>query len=110
MPRGMDLEDEVDGLRGKVKLLKAMSTRIGEEATARGKLIDALEIDFSSGGAAMKDIRKKLDVAFARAKGGHLMSLMFFACAAFFGVFMFVKFGKVVRWIVPTGGQSVRHH
>lgn len=106
-----DLDDEVAGLRSKVKLLKNMSNRIGEEATIRGELIDALTIDFSSSDAAMRDVRKKLERAYERAKSGHLMSLMFFALCAFFGMFVFVKFGRVIRVFVPKGtGQSVRHH
>ena len=107
----MDLDDEVAGLRGKVKMLKQMSNRIGEEASARGSLIDALSVDFSSSDAAMKDVRRKVEHAFKQAKSGHLMALMFFALCAFFGMFVFVKFSKVVSYLVPRGtGQSVRHH
>lgn len=109
MPRAFDLDDEVDGLRGKVKLLKRMSREIGEEATTRGRLIDGLEIDFSTSETAMRDMRHKLDKAYKQAKSGHLMALMFFALCAFAGLFMFMKFVAVARFFVPKG-QSVRHH
>ena len=111
MPRSFDLDEEVAGLRGKVKMLKSMSNQIGEEASIRGQLIDALEIDFSSGESAMRDIRRKLDKAYKQAKSGHLMSLMFFACCTLGGFWMLLKFHGVVRIFVPRGtGQSVRHH
>lgn len=111
MPRDFDMEDEVDGLRSKVKLLKRMSHEIGEEASIRGQLIDALEIDFSSSDAAMRDIKEKLNKAYKQAKSGHLMALMFFALSAFAGLFIFMKFTAVVRFFVPKGqGHSVRHH
>ena len=61
-----DLDDEVAGLRGKVKLLKSMSNQIGEEASIRGSLIDALRVDFSSSDAAMREVKKKLN----RVRGG----------------------------------------
>ena len=106
-----DLDDEVAGLRGKVKLLKSMSNQIGEEASIRGSLIDALRVDFSSSDAAMRDVRKKLNKAYEQAKSGHLMSLMFFACCALGGFWMLLKFHGVVRIFVPRGtGQSARHH
>lgn len=109
MPRSFDLDEEVAGLRGKVKMLKSMSNQIGEEASIRGQLIDALEIDFSSGESAMRDIRRKLDKAYKQAKSGHLMSLMFFALSAFVGMFILIKFGRLIRAVTPEG-TSVRHH
>ena len=92
-------------------MLHGMSNQSGEGACVGGAVRDAVGVEFRSGDAARKGVRRKVEQAFKQAKSGHLMVLMFFALCAFFGVFVFVKFSKVISYLVPRGtGQSVRHH
>ncbi|CAG9467568.1 unnamed protein product [Pedinophyceae sp. YPF-701] len=95
----VDIEAEIEGLRGQVGQLKEVSKAIREENTLQAKIGAELENALVHAKNMLRRAQRKLDVAYRQSKSNHLLFVVLFAVAVLFLLYFIAKVMSVLRWI-----------
>eukprot|EP00240_Pyramimonas_obovata_P011961 CAMPEP_0118935484 /NCGR_PEP_ID=MMETSP1169-20130426/15668_1 /TAXON_ID=36882 /ORGANISM="Pyramimonas obovata, Strain CCMP722" /LENGTH=131 /DNA_ID=CAMNT_0006878529 /DNA_START=231 /DNA_END=626 /DNA_ORIENTATION=+ len=96
------LDSEIEGLRGKIKMLKKVSGDIGEEVNIRGRLIDDMEGSMTLAQAALKKSLRTINKLYKEGSANHMIVLVLFVFIVFVVVYFFMKANRVVSMVTGT--------
>mmetsp|Transcript_31728 Transcript_31728/g.53310 ORF Transcript_31728/g.53310 Transcript_31728/m.53310 type:complete len:130 (+) Transcript_31728:288-677(+) len=97
--RNEALDGEIEGLRGKIKMLKKVSNDIGDEVNIRGRLINDLEHSMTVAQVALKKSLRFANKLYQSSSSNHMIYLTLFVFAAFLVVYFFTKANRLIGFV-----------
>lgn len=76
-----------------------MSEAIGEESRLTGQVMEGLEAAMDQARASLRKTMKRLGRAYEQSRSNHMLYLILFALALFFGVFFWNKLRRLLGWV-----------
>jgi len=95
-----DLDHEIDGLRGQLGKLKEVSSAIAEENKLQRSIADSLEEAMEKARTGLRKTMRRLNRTYEQSKSNHILWLLLFAVGVFVLLYTWIKFYRLVRWIV----------
>ncbi|RWR89971.1 bet1-like protein [Cinnamomum micranthum f. kanehirae] len=89
-----DLDEEIDGLRGKIKQLKTVAQEIESEAKFQNDFISQLQMTLIKAQAGVKNNMRRLNKSIIQKGSNHVMHVVLFALLCFFAVYFWSKFSR----------------
>ncbi|CAN8290930.1 unnamed protein product [Cochlearia groenlandica] len=93
-PMQSELDDEITGLHGQVRLLKNIAQDIGSEAKFQRDFLDELQMTLIRAQAGVKNNIRKLNMSIIQSGNNHIMHVVLFALLCFFILYMWSKMFK----------------
>jgi hypothetical protein len=95
----LDIDSEIDQLRSSVGRLKQVSEAIQEENRLTGQVMDSLEGAMDQARASLKKTMRRLGRAYEQSRSNHMLYLILFALALFFGLYFWNRLHRLLKWI-----------
>ncbi|RZC46876.1 hypothetical protein C5167_039834 [Papaver somniferum] len=93
-PMNADLDEEVNGLRSKISLLKNVAQEIGNEARYQNDLISQLQMTVIKAQAGVKNNMRWINKKIIQNGSNHVFHVLLFVLLCFFVVYFLSKFSR----------------
>mmetsp|Transcript_5636 Transcript_5636/g.7622 ORF Transcript_5636/g.7622 Transcript_5636/m.7622 type:complete len:129 (+) Transcript_5636:398-784(+) len=95
-----DLDGEIESLRGKITLLKSVSSNIGEEVSMRNKIISDLENTISKAQSALKGSMRTLNKMYKEgSSANHMTVIVVFVFCIFLLVYFWMRANRFIGYL-----------
>ncbi|KAK1322536.1 Bet1-like protein [Acorus calamus] len=93
-PMHADLDEEINGLYGKVRQLRNVAQEIETEAKVQKDFVSELQMTLIKAQAGMKNNMRRLNRSIIRQGSNHVTHVVLFALFCFFMVYLWSKFSR----------------
>ncbi|KAL9275883.1 Bet1-like protein [Drosera capensis] len=93
-PMQGDLDDEITGLRNKVRLLRAVAQEIETEAKFQNEFMNQLQMTVMKAQAGMKSNMRRLSRSVIKSGSNHILHVVLFALLCLFLVVLWSKISR----------------
>lgn len=89
-----DLDEEIDGLHSRVRLLKGVAQEINSEAKFQNDFLNELQMTLMKAQAGVKNNMRRLNKSIIQQGSNHIVHVVLFALLCFFVVYFLSKFSR----------------
>ncbi|GAB2233984.1 hypothetical protein Droror1_Dr00003216 [Drosera rotundifolia] len=93
-PMQGDLDDEITGLRNKVRLLRDVAQEVETEAKFQNEFMNQLQMTVMKAQAGMKNNMRKLSKSIVKSGSNHILHVVLFALLCLFLVVLWSKISR----------------
>ncbi|PAN14629.1 hypothetical protein PAHAL_2G425000 [Panicum hallii] len=89
-----DLDEEIDGLHSRVRMLKGVAQEINSEAKFQNDFLNQLQMTLAKAQAGVKNNMRRLNKSIIRQGSNHVLHVVLFALFCFLVVYLLSKFSR----------------
>ncbi|XP_066391118.1 bet1-like protein At4g14600 [Miscanthus floridulus] len=89
-----DLDEEIDGLHSRVRMLKGVAQEINSEAKFQNDFLHELQMTLAKAQAGVKNNMRRLNKSIIQQGSNHVLHVVLFALFCFFIVYLLSKFSR----------------
>ncbi|ONM24688.1 Bet1-like protein [Zea mays] len=89
-----DLDEEIDGLQSRVRMLKGVAQEINSEAKSQNDFLHELQMTLAKAQAGVKNNMRRLNKSIIQQGSNHVLHVVLFALFCFFIVYLLSKFSR----------------
>ncbi|CAN6175965.1 unnamed protein product, partial [Urochloa humidicola] len=89
-----DLDEEIDGLHSRVRMLKGVAQEINSEAKFQNDFLNQLQMTLAKAQAGVKNNMRRLNKSIIQQGSNHVLHVVLFALFCFLVVYLLSKFSR----------------
>ncbi|KAF7007866.1 hypothetical protein CFC21_029029 [Triticum aestivum] len=89
-----DLDEEIDGLHSRVRMLKGVAQEINSEAKFQNDFLNQLQLTLTKAQAGVKNNMRRMNKSIIQQGSNHIVHVVLFALLCFFVVYLLSKFSR----------------
>ncbi|TVU38226.1 hypothetical protein EJB05_11597, partial [Eragrostis curvula] len=89
-----DLDEEIDGLHSRVRMLKGVAQEINSEAKFQNDFLNQLQMTLAKAQAGVKNNMRRMNKSIIQQGSNHVLHVVLFALFCFFVVYLLSKFSR----------------